>query len=204
MAWMLPGELARIVRESKLGTYFRPRDVAAHGVSFMVLKRLVAEGTVLKVAPGLYRLTQTDATEFESIAMAASVVPGGVICLLSALQVHEVGSQVPRQVWIAIDRKARKPTRIPLGVRVVRFSNQMLRYAVEERSLLGVRVRLTSPARTVVDCFRYRNKIGLDVAVEALRDVIRRRLTTIDAILRAADVCRARTVIQPYLEALTT
>jgi predicted transcriptional regulator of viral defense system len=138
----------------------------------------------------------------ETVAMVASAVPGGILCLLSALQIHEIGTQSPHEVWIALDRKARKPTRLPAKVRVVRFSGSMLTYGIQTRSTLGVSVRVTSPARTVVDCFRYRNKIGLDVALEALRDAVRTRKATVDEIMRAAEVCRARTVMRTYLEAL--
>jgi predicted transcriptional regulator of viral defense system len=135
--------------------------------------------------------------------MVCSAIPKGIVCLLSALRIHGIGTQAPHEVWIALDRKARKPTRIGTRLRMVRFSAAMLTYGVLTRTMLGVRVRVTSPARTVVDCFRYRNKIGLDVALEALRDTIRSRLATVDEIVRAAEVCRARTVMQTYLEALT-
>jgi predicted transcriptional regulator of viral defense system len=139
----------------------------------------------------------------ETIAMIASAVPHAIVCLLSALRVHDLGTQSPRQVWLAIDRKARKPTRLPAAVSVVRFSGQMLTYGVVTQSIQGVRVRITTPARTVIDCFRYRNKIGIDVAMEALRDAVRSRKALIGEIDRAADVCRIRTVITPYLEALS-
>jgi predicted transcriptional regulator of viral defense system len=125
-----------------------------------------------------------------------------IVCLLSALTLHGIGTQAPHEVWLALDRKARKPTLLPARVRIVRFSGPGLRYGIETRLILGVRVHVTSPARTIVDCFRYRNKIGLDVALEALRDVRRRRIVTVDEIMRAAEVLRARTVISPYLEAL--
>jgi predicted transcriptional regulator of viral defense system len=124
--------------------------------------------------------------------------------LLSALRVHEIGTQSPHQVWLAIDRKSRKPTRLPARTSIVRFSGQMLTYGVVTRPMQGVNVRLTNPARTVVDCFRYRNKIGLDVGMEALRDAMRLGKATVSEIDRAAEVCRIRTVIGPYLEALLT
>ena len=186
-----------------VGAFFRPRDVLPLGVSFRQLQRLVAEGTVEKVGGGVYRLSEVEPEEFETIAMVASAVPHAIVCLLSALRVHEIGTQSPRQVWLAIDRKARIPTRLPAAVRIVRFSGQMLTYGVVTQSIQGVSVRLTSPARTVVDCFRYRNKIGLDVAMEALRDAVRSRKAMVSEIDRAAEVCRIRTVIGPYLEALS-
>jgi len=110
---------------------------------------------------------------------------------------------VPREVWLAIDRKARKPLHPPAAVRIVRFSGPMLRYGVVTQPMLGVRVSITNPARTVVDCFRYRNKIGLDVALEALRDVVRSRKATVSELDRAAEMCRIRSVIAPYLDAVS-
>jgi predicted transcriptional regulator of viral defense system len=186
-----------------VGAFFRPRDLEALDVSFGELQKLVAQGRVEKVAEGLYRLSTAHAHELETVAMVASAIPTGIICLLSALRVHEIGTQAPHEVWLALDRKARKPVRFPARVRIVRFSGAMLVYGVITRPILGVPVRVTSPARTIVDCFRYRNKVGVDVAVEALRDALRSRKTSVDEIMRAAEVCRARTVVQRYLEAIT-
>ena len=190
------------LKAAGIGAFFRPRDVQPMGVSFRVLQRLVSTGVVNKIAPGIYRLTAAEPTEFETIAMVASAAPQGVICLLSALRIHGLGTQSPHEVWLALDRKARKPLRLGTSVRIVRFSGAMLTYGIVSRPFLGVTVRVTSPARTVVDCFRYRNKLGLDVATEALRDAVRSQVATVDEIVRAAEICRARTVIQPYLEAL--
>ena len=191
------------LKKSGLGAFFRPRDLKALGISFPELQQLVTKGTVEKVGPGLYRLVAVEPNEFETIAMVASAIPTGIVCLLSALRIHNIGTQTPHEVWLALDRKARKPSRPPAQVRIVRFSGAMLTYGVQERSILGVRVRVTSPARTVVDCFRYRNKIGLDVALEALREVVRTRAASVDEIMRAAEVCRARTIMRTYLEALS-
>jgi predicted transcriptional regulator of viral defense system len=136
--------------------------------------------------------------------MVAARVPQAVVCLLTALHVHGIGTQAPREVWIAIDRKARKPSLPGLPVRVVRFSGPMLTYAVQTRDIQGVDVRITTPARTVVDCFRYRNKVGLDVALEALQDALTSRRISVDEILRIAEVGRVRSVIQPYVEAIVS
>jgi predicted transcriptional regulator of viral defense system len=163
---------------------------------------MVAEGCIERVGPGLYRLADVEASEMETIAMVASAVPKAIVCLLSALRIHEIGTQSPHQVWLAIDRKARKPTRLPVRTSIVRFSGQMLTYGVITQTMQGVNVRLTNPARTVVDCFRYRNKIGLDVGMEALRDAMHLGKATVSEIDRAAEVCRIRTVIGPYLEAI--
>ena len=186
-----------------VGAFFRPRDVLPLGISFRQLQRLVAAGTVEKLGAGVYRLSEVEPNEFETIAMVATAAPDAIVCLLSALRIHEIGTQSPRQVWLAIDRKARIPRRLPAKARIVRFSGQMLTYGVVTQSMQGVRVRLTNPARTVVDCFRYRNKIGLDVAMEALRDAVRSRKAMVSEIDRAAEVCHIRTVIGPYLEALS-
>lgn len=191
------------LQRAGVGAYFRPRDVVPLGISHYRLQRLVAEGRVERVGRGLYRLAEAEVTEMETIAMVASAVPHAIVCLLSALRIHEIGTQSPHQVWLAIDRKARKPQRLPANTRIFRFSGQMLSYGVITRRMQGVEVRLTNPARTVVDCFRYRNKVGLDVAMEALRDAVRSRTATVSEIDRAAEVCRIRTVIRPYLEALS-
>jgi predicted transcriptional regulator of viral defense system len=193
------------LEKAGVGALFRPRDIEPLGVSFAHLQRLVAAGDVEKISPGLYRLSGAEASEFETIATVWSAAPNGIVCLLSALRLHDIGTQSPHEVWLALDRKARKPNpaRLPAGVRFVRFSGAMLSYGVITRPILGVPVRVTSPARTVVDCFRYRRKLGLDVAIEALRDAVRSRAATLDEIARAADVCRAGTVMRPYLESMT-
>ncbi len=192
------------LQDAGLGVFFRPRDIAALGVSHRRLQGLVSEGAVEKLGNGLYRLAAVEPTEVETQVMVAAAVPNAIICLLTALHFHNIGTQVPHEVWIALDRKARKPTRTPARVRIVRFSGVMLTYGVVVHSLLGVPVRVTSPARTVVDCFRYRNKLGLDIALEALRDALTMRLATVDEIMRTADACRARSVITAYLQALVS
>jgi predicted transcriptional regulator of viral defense system len=192
------------LEKAGVGAFFRPRDVQPLGVSYRELQRLAMAGDVERVGPGLYRLTKTPASEFETVAMVASAIPGGIICLLSALRIHDIGTQAPHEIWVALDRKARKPrpARLPTRLRFVRFSGAMLTYGVITHPILGVPVRVTSPARTVVDCFRYRRKFGIDVAIEALREALRSRTATADEIARAAEVCRAGTVMRPYLESL--
>jgi len=198
-----PSLLAEI-QAAGIGAFFRPRDLHPIGVSIRQLQRLVKEGAVEKLGRGLYRLADAELTEFETIAMVASAVPGAIMCLLTALRVHEIGTQLPHEIWVALDRDRRKPRHPPAALRVVRFSGAMLTYGVTTRAMLGVPVSITSPARTVVDCFRFRKKIGMDVAMEALRDAVGTRVATTDEIARAAEVCRIRTVIGPYLEALSS
>src|SRR5258708_26824577 len=191
------------LQRTGIGSFSRPWVVVPLGVTFHQIERMLAQGRVEKAGPGLYRISDVEATEMETIAMVASAVPQAIVCLLSALRVHDIGTQSPRQVWLAIDRKARKPTRLPAAVSIVRFSGQMLTYGVVTQSMQGVHVKITTPARTVVDCFRYRKKIGLDVAMEALRDAVRSHKALLSEIDRAAEVCRIRTVSAPYLEALS-
>jgi predicted transcriptional regulator of viral defense system len=194
---------AAVLRQAGVGAFFRARDLLPIGITHYRLRLLVREGRVERIGHGLYRLADAEATDLETIAMVASAIPHAIVCLLSALYVHEIGTQLPHRVWLALDRKARLPLRSPAPVQIVRFSGRMLTYGVIVRPLQGVNARITGPARTVVDCFRYRNKVGLDVAIEALRETVRSRKATVSEIDRAAEVCRIGSVIAPYLEALS-
>ena len=184
-------------------SFFRPCDAAAVGVDFRALRRLVGDGSVERVARGLYRVAEAEPTEHYTRAAVCARVPSAVVCLLTALSVHELGTQLPHEVWIAIPHKARTPRLPGLPVRVVRFSGAALRYGVVNTTFEGVPVRITSPARTVVDCFRFRRLVGKDVAIEALRDALQDRKASVDQIWRAADVCRAKSLVGPVLDALT-
>jgi predicted transcriptional regulator of viral defense system len=178
----------------------RPRDVEALGIARESLLRLYRRGLFVRQTRGVYALPQTPVTEHHSLAMAAKRVPRGVICLLSALRFHGLTTQDPHEVWIAIDLKARKPSVESPALRVARFSGRALVEGVEESKIEGVRVRVYSAVKTVADCFKYRHKIGIDVAIKALRDSVRTRKTTIDEIHRYAKVCRVANVMRPYLE----
>ena len=142
------------------------------------------------------------ATEHHSLAEAAKRVPSGIICLLSALRYHQLTTQAPHEVWMAISRKARRPQVDHPPLRIVRFSGAALEYGVQKKKVEGVPLRVYSPAKTVADCFKYRNKIGLEVALEALRDCYRQRKATMDDLWEAAKVCRVARVMQPYLESI--
>ena len=184
-------------------SFFRPCDAAAVGVDARALRRLVGGGSVERVARGLYRVAAAEPTEHYTLAAVCARVPDAIVCLLSALSVHELTTQLPWQEWIAIPHKARTPRLRELPVRVVRFSGAALRYGVVNTTFEGVPVRITSPARTVVDCFRFRRLVGKDVAIEALRDAVRDGKASVDQIWRAADVCRAKSLVGPVLDALT-
>jgi len=192
------------LRQAGIGAFFRPRDLESLGYAFRDLRGWVEAGHVEQVARGLYRLTTAAPTEHHDLAAVCARVPRAIVCLLSALRVHGLGTQLPHQVWIAIPHKARAP-RIPeFPIRLIRFSGAALRYGVDEIVLEGegVRAKITSPARTVVDCFRFRRHVGRDVALEALREALRDRKASADEIWRAAEVCRARSLVEPVLEAL--
>ena len=179
-----------------------PRDLEDRGIPRSRLQGMLRRGDVTRVARGLYRLRGAPLTELETVAAVSKRIPGCVICLLTALHIHGIGTQAPRAVWIGIDRKAWKPLASGLPVQVVRFSPPLLTYGVETREVLGVPVRITSPARTVVDCFRYRRKLGLDVALEALREGWRKKRFSMDELWKCAEVCRVARVMKPYLEAI--
>ena len=178
----------------------RPRDVEALGIAREFLLRLYRRGLLLRPARGVYALTDSSPTEHNSLAVAAKLVPKGVICLLSALRFHGLTTQDPHEIWLAIDVKAHKPAITSPALRVVRFSGHALTGGIEVHLLEGSRVQVYSAAKTVADCFKYRNKIGIDVAIEALRDCVRDRKATIDDIYRFAKVCRVANVMRPYLE----
>lgn len=181
----------------------RPRDLADHKIPREYLARLCRQGRLERVARGLYRLPDHPATEFHSLAQVGKRLPNSVVCLLSALRFHEMTAQAPSEVWVAIDRKARRPKVDDLPVRLVRFSQPMLTQGNASHVIDGVAVRVTTPAKTVADCFKYRNKIGLEVALEALQDGVRERRFTLDDLWRMARLCRVANILRPYLEALT-
>ena|SRR5665213_2724566 len=180
----------------------RARDARASGLSSLELARLVEEGKLDHVGRGLYVPAKAKITANHTLVEAAVRVPHGVVCLLSALRFHGLGTQNPHEVWLAIDVKAWKPVSDWPPLRIVRFSGIALTYGVETHKLEGVDVHITSREKTVADCFKYRNKIGLDVALEALREYLRSRKRSIDQLTKAAEACRVARVMRPYLEAL--
>jgi predicted transcriptional regulator of viral defense system len=180
----------------------RPSDLQSRGIPRGRLYRLLRQGLVERKARGLYVASDHDPTAEHSLAQVAKKVPKGVICLLSALQYHELTTQLPHEVWVAIPEKARRPRIAYPPLRVVRFSGPALTQGAETHKIEGVPVRITSVAKTLADCFKYRNKIGLEVALEALRDAWREKKTTMGEIDRFARICRVERVMRPYLEAL--
>lgn len=180
----------------------RSRDLAPHRIPRAVLRRLVLQGKIRRIARGLYEPAESDPTEHQDLVEVCKRVPQGVVCLISALDFHGMTTQMPYQVWIAIDVKAYKAKIERPSVRFVRFSGEALDYGVETHDVQGVPLRVTSPAKTVADCFKYRNKVGTDVASEALKEFLRKRKGRRDDLWKAAEVCRVTNVMRPYLEAL--
>lgn len=194
---------AKVLKLARRRQGVTTRELVAAGIHTQTLTRLVQTGQVERIARGLYRLPEQSFSEHHGLVVASAAIPRAIVCLLSALQFHGVGTQVPFEVWIAIDRRDRRPALTYPPLRIVRFSGPALTEGVESHRIEGQTVRVYSLAKTVTDCFKYRNKIGIDVALEALREAWRGRRVTMDELDRYARVCRVQRVMQPYLEALT-
>ena len=179
----------------------RPRDLEQRGIPREYLLRLMRSGTLHRSGRGLYELAEATPTEHHSLAMIAKETPKGVICLLSALRFHELTTQQPSKVWVGIHTRGWHPTISTTAYQVVRYSETTFKAGVDSHRIEGVMVRIFNPAKTIADCFKYRNKIGLDVALEALRDALRQRKATVDEIQHYANICRVAKIIRPYLEA---
>jgi len=182
----------------------RARDLAEHALPTIALTRLVAAGKLERVARGVYSLPHRKLSEHRSLAEASLRVPQGVICLLSALRVHGIGTQAPFEVWLAIPHNAPTPRLDQPALRVVRMSGPALAEGIETQRIDGVDVRVFSAAKTVADCFKFRNKIGLDVALEALRDGWMSGKLKMDELWRHATTDRVANVMRPYLESVTS
>jgi predicted transcriptional regulator of viral defense system len=193
----------QVLRLARARTLLRARDVAQHGLPTIALTRLVQAGKLQRVARGLYGLPGAEISEHRSLAEVSARVPKGVVCLLSALRVHEIGTQAPHEVWIAIPPHMTSPRLDRPAIRIVRMSDAALTDGIDHLKIDGVKVPVFTAARTVVDCFRFRNKIGLDVALEALRDGWNQRKFTLDDLWRHATRGRVANVMRPYIEAIT-
>jgi predicted transcriptional regulator of viral defense system len=180
----------------------RPRDIEAIGIPREYLLRLHRQGKLSRTDRGIYALPDAAITERHSYAEVSKRVPEAVLCLLSALVFHEITTQSPASVWIALGKGARKPAIQSPSLRVVRLTEPSLSEGVEKHIVEGVPVRVFSAAKTVADCFKFRNKIGLDVAIEAMKDSLRQKKATVNEIYHYAKICRVSNVIRPYMEAL--
>lgn len=198
--------MPRSNREPRLrfprGGLARSRDLVAAGLSRTEISRRVASGSLVRVARGLYSLPDHEPGEHHALVEVAQRAPRTVFCLLTALRIHDLTTQAPHEVWIAIGNKDHPPRLTYPRLRVVRFAAASLIEGVETPKLDGTKIRVTCVAKTVVDCFKFRSKVGLDVALEALREARRSRRVSADDLWRFARIDRVANVMKPYLEAL--
>ena len=190
---------AQQLHDAALPAFFRPRDAVAAGIPYHRLRRMEGAGLIEREDWGLYRRVDADYTEHHSFAAVCARVPNAIVSLITALIVHDIGTQQGHGVWIAVPHGERAPTMDSVNLHVTRFSGASLHYGVVDTEFEGVPARITTPARTVVDCFRFRRKVGLEAALEALDEALVHRKATPDEIWRAAVACRARHLVEPLL-----
>ncbi|WP_037375880.1 type IV toxin-antitoxin system AbiEi family antitoxin domain-containing protein [Sedimenticola selenatireducens] len=195
-------KMQQVVAYLKAHSVVRPRDMDRLCLPRSYLNRLANQGVIEKIGRGLYQWPEKDLGRFHSLVEVAKQAPRSVVALLSALSFHDLTTQNPSKIWLAIDRKAWRPEISYPPVRFVTMSGEALRAGVESHDIGGVEIKVFTPAKTVADCFKYRNKIGLDVDLEALREGWSGRKFTMDELMRYAEICRVKKVIQPYLESL--
>lgn len=181
----------------------RVRELEAEGIAATTIARLLSDGTVMRLSRGLYQLVDADLDANHDLAEAVKRVPKGVVCLTSALAYHELTDQMPRKVWMAIGHKDWTPVDHGPRLKVVRMSDSLLRSDVETHMIENVGVPMFTVPRTLVDCFRHRKSVGINVAVEALRETLRQRKATPAAIAECARKRGAWSVMAPHLETLT-
>jgi predicted transcriptional regulator of viral defense system len=178
----------------------RTRDFTEAGIPRVYLRRLRDEGRLVQTGRGLYQIPDAEFSAAHSLAEAVRILPRGVVCLLSALQHHGLTTQTPHEVWMLLASKDWVPKAPAVAIKVVRASGESLTAGIERHTIGRVSVPITVPAKTVADCFKYRNKIGLDLAIEALKDCLRLRRATADELWRYAAICRIQNVMRPFIE----
>jgi predicted transcriptional regulator of viral defense system len=183
-------------------TILHARALEQQGFTRPMLRNMLQQGQLQRVDRGLYMMPDAEIGENHTLAEVATHTPNAVVCLLSALRFHGLTTQNPHEIWVAIDGKAHQPKSAHIPIRVVRFSGAALKEGQETHNIEGVQVRIYNPAKTVADCFKFRNKIGLDVAIEALRECVQSKRCKPSEIIRYAQICRVDRIIRPYLEAL--
>ena len=191
--------LLQVIRQKGL---LRPSDLAASGIPRVYLTRLAAEGRITKAGRGLYRLTEAPLSENEGLTLVSRRAPQAVFCLLTALQFHGLTTQLPRQVWIALPKGSHAPKMDHPPLKLIQYSGEAFTQGIETHRIDQMDLRVYGVAKTIADCFKHRNKIGLDVALEALRDARSQGKASIDDIWRHATICRVANVMRPYLEAM--
>jgi predicted transcriptional regulator of viral defense system len=198
--------MSKISNTERLLNYIREKGVLRTkeldqiAIPRIYLTRLVRKGLLERISRGLYRLPDSEITEYFTLLQVAKKIPQGVVCLISALRFHDLTTQIPHHIWMAVERGKWEPSDRDLPIRICELSGQSLSEGIENQLINGVPIRIYNVAKTVADCFKYRNKIGLDVAMEALQDALRQRKCTANEIWHYARICRVANVMRPYLE----
>lgn len=197
-----PSHTDRLLQLAQQKGLLRPSELAALGIPRVYLTRLTAGGKLAKTGRGLYRLSEAPLSESESLAIVSVRAPQAVFCLLTALQFHGLTTQLPRQVWIALPQGSHAPRMDYPPIKLIQYTGDAFTQGIEMHRIDQVDIRVYSVAKTVADCFKHRNKIGLDVALEALKDARSQRKASADDLWRYAKICRVANVMRPYLEAV--
>ena len=198
-------KIEKLLEELQNKGVLKTQDILKLGISKENLRKLHANGKVERIARGFYVLPEYEFSEMQSIVEVSKQVPKGVICLLSALRIHDFTTQNPFQIWLALERRAWKPQiEGTTKVRYMRFSGEAFASGVQVKNIDNIEVKVYCPAKTVADCFKYRNKVGLDVALEALREGWKSKLFTMDELWKYAKICRVENVMRPYLESMVS
>jgi predicted transcriptional regulator of viral defense system len=198
--------MSKISNTERLLNYIREKGVLRTkeldqiAIPRIYLTRLVRKGLLERISRGLYRLPDSEITEYFTLLQVAKKIPQGVVCLISALRFHDLTTQIPHHIWMAVERGKWEPSDRDLPIRICEFSGQSFSEGIENHLINGVPIRIYNVAKTIADCFKYRNKIGLDVAMEALQDALRQRKCTANEIWHYARICRVANVMRPYLE----
>ncbi|MBN1578695.1 MAG: hypothetical protein JW913_19180 [Chitinispirillaceae bacterium] len=172
------------------------------GYSRFQIPSMLRRGELVQISRGLYYRTNTPLSSQSTMAAVGKLVPKGIICLLTALRFHDIGTQNPASIWVALPSNYRTPKLSAISITAVHFTEQFQRIGILTVEIDSVVIKITNPVRTIADCFRFRNKIGLDVAMEALEDGARKKIYTSDELLKMAQQCRVYTVMEPYMEAI--
>ena len=184
---------------NRKGRAFTIEDARKAGVSHQLLADYCRKGVFIRQGCGVYAPSENYVSEYPEIEFLQKRGTDFVLCLLSALRFHEFTTQNPGEVWIAVRHGSRTP-RVTFGLHCIHFTDEVFDYGIEKHSLNGLPLKVYSPAKTVADCFKFRNRYGLDTALEALRDGWRRKKFTIDELNEAARICRVNRIMTPYME----
>lgn len=196
------GKTQDVLEIAKRQGLVRPRDIKAKGLSREYLRRLAASGKLLRLGRGVYCRPEDCETELLPLLEVAKRCPSAVICLLSALGFHKLTTQLPHETWIAVAKGSWRPSSAAVKVKTLSLSGESFNFGIETVDIHGVRLRVYCIEKTIADCFKFRNRIGLDVAIEALKDAWRQKRLAVDKLHEAAKVCRVANIMRPYMESI--